>query len=169
LGGPGAWGDILAAFGAGSIVAGIVATRVKPHRPLVFGVRSAAALAVPLSLLASTHSLTAVMSGAFVGGVGISIFSVLWQTTLQRSIPADRLARVSSYDWLGSLAFVPVGYALAGPLSSVLGLTATLYLGAGWCVASCLVVSCSRSVRQVRMAPRSLGPSHIEEEGFLSA
>jgi hypothetical protein len=169
LGGPGAWGDILAAFGAGSIVAGIVATRVKPHRPLVFGVRSAAALAVPLSLLASTHSLTAVMSGAFVAGVGISIFSVLWQTTLQRSIPADRLARVSSYDWLGSLAFVPVGYALAGPLSSVLGLTATLYLGAGWCVASCLVVSCSRSVRQVRMAPRSLGPSHIEEEGFLSA
>jgi len=46
-----------------------------------------------------------------------------------RHIPAHALSRVSAYDWMGSLALLPLGFALAGPLASVLG--ARALLGAG--------------------------------------
>ena len=38
-----------------------------------------------------------------------------------RHIPADALSRVSSYDWMGSLALLPLGFAIAGPVASVIG------------------------------------------------
>ena len=50
----------------------------------------------------------------FAGGLGITTGNVLWETTLQRRIPPEILSRVSSYDWLGSLALFPIGLALAG-------------------------------------------------------
>ena len=37
-------------------------------------------------------------------------------------------SRVSSYDWFGSLAFVPLGYALVGPLAAAIGISAALRL-----------------------------------------
>ena len=40
------------------------------------------------------------------------------------------LSRVSAYDWFGSLALMPIGMALVGPLSSRIGITATL-VGSG--------------------------------------
>jgi hypothetical protein len=43
---------------------------------------------------------------------------VLWETALQRFVPAAALSRVSSYDILGSLLLGPVGLLLAGPWSS---------------------------------------------------
>ena len=36
---------------------------------------------------------------------------------MQTQIPPDRLSRVSSYDWMGSVAFLPAGFALVGPVS----------------------------------------------------
>ena len=38
-----------------------------------------------------------------------------------RHIPADALSRVSSYDWMGSLALLPLGFAIAGPIASAVG------------------------------------------------
>ena len=72
------------------------------------------------------------MAAALVGGAGQAIFNVLWETTLQRSVPSEMLSRVSSYDWFGSLVFQPVGQAIAGPVSGALGSPLTLLLsGAG--------------------------------------
>jgi MFS family permease len=36
-------------------------------------------------------------------------------------IPPHLLSRVSAWDWMGSLALLPVGYLLAGPLADRLG------------------------------------------------
>jgi hypothetical protein len=49
----------------------------------------------------------------------MALFSAMWETTLQREVPEDKLSRVSSYDWMGSIAFLPAGYALAGPMMVV--------------------------------------------------
>jgi MFS family permease len=147
LGGAGPWGEILAVFGAGSIVGGLTATRLRSGRPLVTATLCAATFALPLTLLAIPASTIYIALAAGAAGIGLSVFDTLWETTLQREVPAAALSRVSSYDWFGSVAFVPCGYILAGPLSAVLGIRVMLLLGAGWVIVSCGAVLTSRSVR----------------------
>ncbi len=67
---------------------------------------------------------------------------------MQRTIAPDKLARVAAYGWMGAMVFLPAGYALAGPISTVVGMRAYLLFGAGWLVASTLVVIRLRGVRE---------------------
>jgi hypothetical protein len=57
-------------------------------------------------------------------------FNTVWSTAIQREIPPGELSRVSSWDYLGSLALQPVGQAVSGPIAVAIGVSATLY-GAG--------------------------------------
>jgi hypothetical protein len=50
---------------------------------------------------------------------------------------------------MGAMVFLPAGYALAGPISMLIGLKADLVIAAGWIVASTLVVVRLRAVREV--------------------
>ena len=61
----------------------------------------------------------------------IVIANTLWETVLQSEVPGDVLSRVSSYDWAISIVFMPIGFALWGPLSDWIGFDETLYLAAG--------------------------------------
>ncbi len=92
----------------------------------------------------------AIAAAAGAAGFGSSIFATLWDTTMQRTIPAATLSPVSAYDWFGSVAFVPLGYLLAAPLASALGDRGALLLGAAVVIGSCEVVLASRSVRGLR-------------------
>jgi hypothetical protein len=64
------------------------------------------------------------------------------------------ISRVSSYDYLGSLAFYPLGLALAGPLADAVGITPVLW---GSAVVAVLVSVFQLSWRDVR-SPREMGP-----------
>ena len=55
---------------------------------------------------------------------------VIWGTLLQRRVPTEMLGRVSSLDFFVSLAFMPVSFAIAGPLSKVVSME-TIFLVAG--------------------------------------
>jgi MFS family permease len=154
LGGAGPWGVILAAFGAGSIAGGVVSVRLRARRPLVTATVGVATFALPLLLLALAATTVLIAVAAGIAGVGLSIFDTLWETTLQREVPAAALSRVSSYDWFGSLAFVPLGYILAGPLAATLGIRVALLAAAAWTVASCVTVLCTPSIRNLRSDPR---------------
>jgi Transmembrane secretion effector len=149
LGGAGAWGAILASLGAGSILGGLIAARIRCSRPLIVATLGAAVYALPVALIAIPASTVAIALAAGAAGIGLSIFDALWETTIQREIPSQTLSRVSAYDWFGSIAFVPLGFLLAGPLSTLLGIRATLFLGAGWAAASCALVLSNRSVRRL--------------------
>ena len=72
-------------------------------------------------LYAVGATLWLVVPAMLIGGGGIALFDVWWTTALAERIPADKLSRVSSYDWMVSLALLPLGYVLAGPLASALG------------------------------------------------
>ena len=109
LGGAAAWGAILATFGAGSIAGALAALRFRPRRPLVAATLGTAVFALPLGLIALPGSTVAIAAAAGAAGFGVSIFATLWDTTMQRTIPAAILSRVSAYDWFGSVAFVPLG------------------------------------------------------------
>ncbi|MBV9662217.1 MAG: MFS transporter [Acidimicrobiales bacterium] len=149
LGGAGSWGVILSAFGIGALLGGLVALRYRPRRPLL-----AATLAtmgfVPLpALLAAAAPVPAIAFVAAIGGGGFALFGTLWDTTLQAQVPQQVLSRVSSYDWFGSIALLPVGYALAGPVANAIGVRTTLYAAAVLMAVEVLCVLAVPSVRQL--------------------
>ncbi len=153
LGGATAWGLILAAQGGGSIVGGLTVLRARPRRPLVVATLGTFTFAGPVALLALGAPAGAIAAAAAVSGVGLAVFGTLWDTALQQRVPAAVLSQVSAYDWLGSVALVPLGYALAGPLSSAIGVTTTMWLAVGCTVAGSAVALAVPSVRQLRAAP----------------
>ena len=65
---------------------------------------------------------------AFVSGVGFATGGAVWSGTLQEKIPRESISRISSFDWFGSVALNPIGYALIGPLSTVIGVSESLVL-----------------------------------------
>ncbi|MDX6361251.1 MAG: hypothetical protein QOC85_254, partial [Streptomyces sp.] len=66
-------------------------------------------------------ALAAVLAGAVVGYAGLLFFDVAWETALQDHVPHQFLARVASWDTLTSFIGMPIGNALAGPLSHLFG------------------------------------------------
>jgi len=156
LGGAAAWGFILAAEAAGMIAAGLVALRYRPERPLLVATLAVLTMAPLLALLGLAAPLVVILPAAFVAGVGLELYGVFWDTTLQQHIPDEKLSRVSSYDVLGSFALIPVGVALMGPISDAIGVAETL-LGAAFVVvvATIAVISVPdvRNLRRLEPAP----------------
>jgi len=65
----------------------------------------------------------------FVGGLATSVFALIWTYTLQEMVPHDMLGRVSSIDALGSFVLLPIGFALAGWLTELLGAPPVFLIG----------------------------------------
>ncbi|MFJ4923114.1 MFS transporter [Streptomyces sp. NPDC088725] len=127
LGGPGPWGTALAAFGAGTVGGALLMTRWKPRRLLLVGTLCVFPYTLPPAGLAVPLPLWALVGVMFLCGLSIEVFGVSWMTALHQEIPEDKLSRVSAYDWLGSIAMVPVATALAGPAESSFGRTPALW------------------------------------------
>lgn len=152
--GASSWAFVVTGEGVGSLLGGLVGLRWRPRLPMVatgllFMVT--AAQNVILALHPSTALLTPAAAGS---GFAFALGSVVWDTTLQRVIPPEKLARVASYGWMGAMVFLPAGYALAGPISMLIGLKADLLIAAGWVIASTLFVVRLQAVRDVPGAPR---------------
>jgi MFS family permease len=158
LGGPGAWAAIVVALGVGSIAGGVVALRARPRHPL----RMAFALFVlvtPLlfALVAAHARLPVILAVAVVDGSSGTMFNTFWFTAVQSDVPADELARVFSWDYLGSVGILPVGQALSGPVGAVLGLSATLYAAGG---VSLVLFALALAVPSVRnFSPPAVAPA----------
>ncbi len=121
-----AWGFILGAQTVGGLVGGVLASRWQPRRALWFGTVAVSVEAVPLLLLAHVPVVVPLLVANFVGGVAIEQFAVAWDVSLQENVPADKLARVYSYDAVGSFAAIPIGEIATGPVAGVFGTAATL-------------------------------------------
>lgn len=130
LGGAGAWAAILAFQGAGSVCGGLLALRIHPPRPLVAATLLCVPIALVLALLGAAAPIVLLCAAGFVAAVGLTCGDIIWFTTFQLHVPDHLMARLSSFDWFGSVALNPLGYALIGPLANVLGVAHTLYLAA---------------------------------------
>ncbi len=80
-------------------------------------------------------------------------------TALQRNVPENALSRISSFDWLGSVALNPIGYALIGPIAASLGTSETLAIAAVLNMLVCVGVVLVPSVRAVGMNEPGLLPA----------
>jgi MFS family permease len=153
LGGARDWGLIMSLAAAGGFVGGAVALRVRPRRPLVFAFLVWVALALPTFALVPPLPALAVGLAAALSFGSSMLGNAIWEATLQRHIPGEILSRVSSYDWLVSLLFTPLGFALVGPTSDAIGVEATLLLAGTLAVACQLAVLIVPSVRHLRREP----------------
>jgi len=131
LGGAGAWGTVVAIGGVGAVVGSMIALRVRPSRPLVACTVAAVPLAGQLLVLVLAPSVWLLSIASFCAGAGLAVHLTLWFTVFQREVPESVQSRVSSYDTLGSFVLLPIGFAVVGPLSDVIGVGETLWLALG--------------------------------------
>ena len=151
LGGPSAAGFIASAEGLGGVIGAALAMRFKPHHPLRAGWLTL--LLMPLWAMAYVWpaELIAVLAGAIIGWAGLIFFDVAWETAIQNHVPHRALGRVGSWDTLTSFIAMPIGNALAGPLSAAFGTSRVLTACAGvlLCAAlSQLFIPASRNLTQ---------------------
>ena len=156
LGGPAAWGAITAADAFGLIAGGLAALRFTPRRPMLFVVLTGGAVAISPLSLAMVLPLPAVCLASFGLGVFVEMMMVQWTVTMARNIPPDKLARVSSYDVLGSVMAMPAGALIAGPLGTAIGAARAQYAAAAVIVIASALALIPRDVRTFRSgdAPR---------------
>ncbi|MFE5120129.1 MFS transporter [Streptomyces sp. NPDC056669] len=150
LGGARPWGFALAAFGAGTVLGGLLMMRWRPRRLLLAGSLSILPLALPSAALAVPVAIPALVVVMFLVGVSVEVFGVSWMTALHQEISEDKLSRVSAYDWFGSVAMVPVATALAGPAEETFGRSASLWGCSALILALTLAVLAVPDVRRLR-------------------
>ena len=157
------WGFVLAAETVGMILGAIVAMRVRIRRLLFFGVVCTAGMALPIFTLGVSPHLCVLLVSSFLAGVALEQFGIAWETTMQEHVPADKLARVYSYDMVGSFVAIPIGQVAVGPISDVVGIERTM-IGAS--VVMLLVVVAMAGSRDVRHLVHKLAepvPAPVEE------
>jgi MFS family permease len=150
LGGATGWGLVLTAGSLGLVAGGLLLIRLRPERSLLAATLGFM-LTIPFLLaLSIPASLVVVVAAAALAGIGIEVFSILWDTTLQQEIAQEKLSRVSSYDALGSFVLTPLGLAAAGPVAQVAGTRETILGAAALSLGATLAVLLSRDVRTIR-------------------
>ena len=148
--GPRDWSLNIAAITAGMIVGGLVSLRIHFTKPLVLGMIAIALVPIWIFALGAGFPLLFTLLAAFITGVSIEIFSVVWGTSMQTNIPEESYSRVVSYDAFGSFALAPIGIAFAGPLAGWIGIPPTLYIAASISLVAALIPLSLKSVRELQ-------------------
>jgi MFS family permease len=149
------YGILAAMLGAGTIVGSLIGFRWRPRHPMRMGMLLALPWPAAIGAFALGLPVAVLVSAFFVSGIGISLFDIWWATALAERIPPHLLSRVTAYDWMGSLALLPLGYVLAGPLGEALGAFEVLAVGSAIAL---VALACAVPVRDV-WALRRLEPS----------
>ncbi|MFD0419716.1 MFS transporter [Streptomyces sp. NPDC127108] len=127
--GSGTYGLVNSALGAGTVIGGVIALRLRPRRMLRAGAFALIGYAAFPASVGAQAGVGLMVVGAVVAGAGTSFWAVMWATSVQTQVPPDVLNRIHAYDVAGSLAMLPVGQALAGPAAAVFGAERVLLMG----------------------------------------
>ncbi|GGT89782.1 MFS transporter [Streptomyces lateritius] len=143
LGGTAVWVVFLQTGAVGFLLGALLADRLRPRRPVLTANLGLAAYALPLILLAVPAPAPLTVAAYGLAQAGLGFLSPVWETAVQQAVPAHTLARVTSYDWLLSLAAMPLGYTLAPAAASAWGpevpLIAAAVIVGGCCLGTALV------------------------------
>jgi MFS family permease len=151
MGGAGAWATVVTGEAIGALAGGLVALRTQPNRSMIVIGLLFTTTAVQSVLLAVTAPFELIAVAAALAGFSFSFGSIVWETALQRRIAREKLSRVSAYNWMGAMVFLPAGYAIAGPVATAIGVSTTLWIGAVWIVVTTLAVCTVPDIRSFRM------------------
>jgi MFS family permease len=123
----GTLGLVLAAGGVGALgAAAFVGRRDHPRRDItvVYATWTLATLAIAGYGIATAAWQLMIACLAFNALEAAG--TILWATMKQRHVPGELLGRISSLDWLISIALLPVSFALTAPVADAIGARATL-------------------------------------------
>ena len=159
LGGASAWGTVVTGEGLGALAGGLIGLRIRPARPwVVVGVIFALTSVQSILLAAHTHFVL-IAAAAVIAGFSFSLGSIIFETGVQRAIAPEKLSRVSAYSWMCAMIFLPLGYALAGPIASAVGMSAYLVFGAVWILVTTAAVFAVPAVRNYRLPAAAIAAS----------
>jgi MFS family permease len=163
LGGASAAGFIASAEGLGGFLGAGLGLRIRPRHPLRAGWLTL--MLMPLWALAYVWPavLTAVLAGAVIGYAGLFFFDVAWETAIQDHVPHRALGRVASWDYLTSFLAMPIGNALAGPLSRAYGINRVLIACAAVLFLAALSQLAVPGVRKMTRTAAQPAPPHPAE------
>ena len=148
--GPQFWSFNLAALTAGMLLGSIISLKVHFSRPLLFAMLIISATAIWDFSLALSAPLWISLLCAFLAGIAVDIFMVVWNTSLQSHIPEESYSRVVAYDALGSYGLSPIGIAAAGPLAELFGVSTMLFITGALTLTAALATLTVKSVRELK-------------------
>lgn len=147
------WGLAMGTLMAGFVAGGLVCLRWRPRRSLLIGTTLLSLTALfPIAMALSDH-LWVVLLGAFLHGFGLQVFDVFWDLSIQQNVAPDKLARVYSFDMVGSFVARPLGLALTGPIAVLVGYQEWLLVVGCVMGASSLLALTSSDVRRLVREP----------------
>ena len=148
------YGAVQAIWGCGTLAGALLGVRWRPRLPM----RTAMLWTLPWPLCLAAFALGApvplLVAATALAGFGLGCFGVWWETALAQRIPPHLLSRVSAYDWMGSLALLPLGYVLAGVIGDAAGAPETLAAGSAVCLVALALGLLPRETRTLPRLPR---------------
>jgi MFS family permease len=130
-GSAGALGLVFAAGGIGAVgAAALMAQRSHPRRDVTFMYACWTLATVAVAGYGLARSTTQLMLACLVFNALEAAGTIVWATIKQRHVPLSLLGRVSSLDWLISIALLPLSFALTAPVAGLLGARTTLLVAA---------------------------------------
>jgi MFS family permease len=161
-GSTGIYGALAVALGVGTLLGSVSALRIRPRYPIRFAIGWGAIWPPVFVLFALGPPLVLLLPLFVLMGFGLSMFDVSWDTALAERIPPHALSRVSSFDYMGSLSLIPLGYVLAGPLAEAFGAVEVVVVGGLLASVVQLIALATPGVwRLQRLQPNSPRPSSV--------
>ncbi|SEL57804.1 MFS transporter [Streptacidiphilus jiangxiensis] len=143
------WGLLLSVRGAGMLLMSSLLYRFTVRRLLMTGQLVGVLSALPLMALGAGLPVPWLLAAGFLGGLGFTLSSIGWDTTLQEHVPKGLLSRVSAYDDLFSYLAIPVGQLAVGPVAAAFGPQAVTTVAGLASMGFILLPLTSRAVRRL--------------------
>jgi MFS family permease len=150
--GKAAYGWIMSAAGAGTIIGGLVAMWFKPSRPLAAGAVAMIVFFLEPLVIATRIPAGVVAAGFVASGAAWAFWSVMWATSVQTQVTQDVLNRVTAYEVAGSVLSIPIGQALSGPVAAHVGADHVLLFGFAAGLAGIVCLLSVPAIRNLRRA-----------------
>lgn len=153
-----------ASFAIGGTLASIFSLKFKSKYPgrLTLSFWSLFAF-IPLAL-AYQDSKFLIVIAYILGGISVGPWDAYWPSALQREVPKEKLGRVFALDHAGSAGLMPLGMALVGPLTSLMGEKQFLIFAAVFHLAVNLIVYQVPGVKEMKTPVKVANSSNSEQD-----
>jgi len=106
-------------------------------------------IGIMIVVLGLQKNLNVSLIVAAIIGMAATCFGLIWTNSLQELVPREKLGRVSSIDYMGSYALMPIGYAVAGWATDKYGAAPVFVVGGAVVAALALLALLHPSIRRM--------------------
>ena len=144
-----------ATFAIGATVASLWFLKLKPKYPGKVSVIVWSFFALMPIALAFPISPTFIILMYLIAGISVGPWEAYWPLALQREIPKEKLGRVFAIDHAGSAGMIPLGMALVGPVTELMGERNFLLFAAAFHILVNVIVYRVPGVKEMRTPANS--------------